>query len=168
MELPAAGQLEAEQPAGATAGAHNLNNNYHVGFDRPEAWGLKYFASTSLLSGLQLPEPPEGHRIGSITVGFEAGWLPALDAGQRRIGFNGKALEDLNKTPIFARPLVKVGLPAKFSVIVAAPPPFPVFGVTSHLFAFGLERPILEREQDTQLEGIRPSRVGERRIYLST
>src|SRR5260370_41413753 len=108
-----------------------VHNNYHVGFDRPEAWGLKYFASTSLLSGLQLPEPPEGHRIGSITVGFEVGWLPALDAGQRRIGFNGKALDVLNKAPVLARPLVKVRLPAKFSVIAAAPPPFELFGVTA-------------------------------------
>src|SRR5438067_657390 len=30
----------------ATTGAYNLHNNYHLGFDRPEAWGLKYFAST--------------------------------------------------------------------------------------------------------------------------
>src|SRR5690348_10350921 len=41
---------------GATAG-YDFQRNYHVGFDRPEAWGLKYFASTSLLSGLQPPEP---------------------------------------------------------------------------------------------------------------
>src|SRR5712691_11447028 len=89
---------------GAAAGAYRFQNNYHVGFDRPEAWGLKYFASTSLLSGLQPPEPAEGHRIGSITVGFELGWLPTLDEGQRRIGFNGKKTEDLNKTPIIVRP----------------------------------------------------------------
>jgi hypothetical protein len=131
---------------GGAAGTNNLNNTYHVGFDRPEAWGLKYFASTSLLSGLQPPESPEGYRIGSVTVGFELGWLPTLDAGQMRIGFNGTAPEDLNKAPIFARPVVRVGLPRKFLVVAAAPPPFRVFGITPRLFAFGLERPILERE----------------------
>ena len=67
-----------------SANAYNLHSNYHVSFDRPEAWGLKYFASTSLLSGLQPPAPQEGYRVGSVTVGFEAGWLPQLDAGQRR------------------------------------------------------------------------------------
>src|SRR5579872_6621714 len=74
-----------------------LNKNYHVGFDRPEAWGLKYFASATLLNGLLPPEPSEGHRTGSISLGIETGWLPTLDAGQERIGFNGKAPEDLNQ-----------------------------------------------------------------------
>src|SRR5205807_3004333 len=80
---------------GGTAGAATYNGNYHMSFDRPDAWGLKYFASASLLSGLQPPESPEGHRVGSVTLGLEAGWLPSLDAGQRRIGFNGTAVEDL-------------------------------------------------------------------------
>lgn len=110
---------------------------------------MKYFASSSLLSGFPPVEPAEGHRIGSITVGFEVGWLPSLDAGQRQIGFNGVAPEDLNKAPIFARPMIRVGLPKKFSFIASAPPPFRAFGVTAHLFAFGLERPILEREHWT-------------------
>ena len=122
-----------------------LNNNYHISFDRPEAWGLKYFASASLLSGLQPPEPAEGHKVGSVSVGFEAAWLPHLDAGQRKIGFQGTTAEDLNKTPVFGRAVVRVGLPNKFTAIVAVPPPFHTFGVTSHLVAFGLERPLLER-----------------------
>jgi hypothetical protein len=134
----------------AQNGGRSIQNNYHVGFDRPEAWGLKYFASSSLLSGLQPPpEPVEGHRIGSISIGFEIGWLPSLDEGQRLIGFNGKSPEDLNKAPIFARPVVRVGLPAKFTVVVAAPPPFEMFGVKPRLFAFGLERPLLERDRWT-------------------
>jgi hypothetical protein len=137
-------------PAGAGASsASSFNSNYHISFNRPEAWALKYFASTSLLNGLQPPEPPEGQRFGSITVGLETDWLPSLDAGQRRIGFNGTAPEDLNKAPVFVRPIVRIGLPKRFYLILAAPPPFQVFGVTSHLFAFGLERPILQRGQWT-------------------
>src|SRR5437016_2848027 len=85
------------------AGAYVFNKNYHIGFERPEAWGLKYFASVSLLSGLQPPDPPEGRRAGSVTVGVELGWLPTLDAGQTRIGFNGKAPQELNKAPILVR-----------------------------------------------------------------
>jgi len=138
--------------AGATAGssgAYNLHNNSHVGFDRPEAWGLKYFASLSLLSGLPVPEGPEGHKTGAVTVGFEADWLPELDEGQRRIGFGGTTPEDLNKAPIFARVVVRVGLPGKFTAIAAAPPPFEVFGIKSRLLAFGLERPLVERDRWT-------------------
>jgi hypothetical protein len=119
-----------------------------LSFERPDAWALKYFASATMLSGLQPPEPsPESRRFGSITVGLELGWMPALSADQERVGFNGKAPLDLNKAPIFARPSIRVGLPWKFAVVAAAPPPIRVFGVTSHLLAFGLERPILERER---------------------
>jgi hypothetical protein len=138
------GTTTTTSSTGATAG-YNFNSNYHIGFDRPEAWGLKYFASSSLLSGLQPPDPAEGRHFGSVNVAFEVGWLPSLDAGQRQIGFNGKAPEDLNKAPIFARPVVRIGLPGQFSVVLAAPPPVSIFGVKSRLFAFGLERPLIHR-----------------------
>lgn len=131
--------------AGGAAAGYNFTSNYHIGFDRPEAWGLKYFASTTLLSGLQPPEPSEGYRVGSINIGFEAGWVPMLDAGQMRIGFNGTAPEDLNKAPIFARAILRVGLPKKFTAVLAIPPPFPVFGLKAHLVAFGMERPLWAR-----------------------
>jgi hypothetical protein len=100
------------------------------------------------LSGLQTPERPiEERRIGSIAFGLEFGWLPALNAEQARVGFGGRKEEDLNKAPIFVRPRVTIGLPWKFSLIVAAPPPLRVFGIAPHLFAIGLERPIIERDQ---------------------
>src|SRR5690348_11080223 len=63
----------APPPGGGPTSIYNFHSNYHLGFDRPEAWGLKYFASASLLSGLQPPAPPEGYHLGSITVGFEVG-----------------------------------------------------------------------------------------------
>ncbi len=54
-------------------------------FDRPEAWALKYFASSTLLNGLQPPEPlGEQRRTGSVTVGLEMGWLPRLNAERAR------------------------------------------------------------------------------------
>ena len=126
-----------------------FGNNYHIGFERPESWGLKYFTSFKLLSGLQPPEPAEGHRTGAISVGLEMGWVPSLDEGQRRVGFNGKAVQDLNQTPFFARPVIRVGLPWKLTAIAAAPPPFHLLGVTAHLLAFGLERPLIQRQRWT-------------------
>ena len=133
----------------SAAGTSNLHGNYHVGFERPEAWGLKYFASTTLLNGLQPPESAEEHRAGSIGVALELGWLPTLDDGQRRIGFNGKKIEDLNKSQILARPVVRIGLPNRFTALVAGPLPFEVFGLTPRLLAFGLERPLVERDSWT-------------------
>jgi hypothetical protein len=145
-----AGGAAAGGATGAAAtSVYNFHSNYHLGFDRPESWGLKYFASASMLSGLQPLDSPEGRRVGSFNIGFETGWLPALDPGQQKIGFKGNVPEDLNKAPIFARIVVRVGLPGKFTAVVAAPPPFEVFGITSHLLAFGLERPLVERPQWT-------------------
>ncbi len=126
-----------------------FHSNNHVGFDSPEGWGLKYFASTSLLSGLPLAEPPEGWKPGSVTLGLELGQVPHLDAGQRRIGFGGTSPEDLNKTPIFARVVVRVHLTRKLTLIAAAPPPFELRGVRTRLLAFGLERPIFTRNNWT-------------------
>src|SRR5215469_6131792 len=130
---------------GGAAAGYNFTSNYHVGFNRPEAWGLKYFASATLLNGLQPPAPSEGYHAGSVTVALETGWLPTLDAGQTRIGFNGKSPEDLNQAQVFIRPVVRIGLPDKFTALVAAPAPFEVWGLTPRLVAFGLERPLVER-----------------------
>jgi hypothetical protein len=127
-----------------------MAQSQRVSFDSPEAWALKYFTSSTLLSGLQPPEPfdeERGARVGSITVGLEAGWLPALNSERARVGFSGRKQEDVNKAPVLVRPSIRVGLPWQFSVVAAGPPPIRAFGVTPRLFAFGLERPILERRQ---------------------
>src|SRR5580704_8755236 len=56
ISLSAVAVLAQSGGGGATV-TPNFHNNYHLGFDRPEAWGLKYFASASMLSGLQPPDP---------------------------------------------------------------------------------------------------------------
>jgi hypothetical protein len=115
-------------------------------FDSPKAWGLKYYASTTLLSGLQPPEPlTEGRRPGSVTVGLELDWIPSLNPDRARVGFG--PTENINKVPILARPSIRVGLPWKFAIVAAGPAPVRAFSVTPHLFALGLERPIVERPQ---------------------
>ena len=121
-----------------------------LGFDRPESWALKYFASATLMSGLTPADgSPETRHPGSLTMGIEFASLPTLDSGQTRVGFFGTSPEDLNKAPIFVRPQLRVGLPWQLTAIVAGPPPFEVFGITSHILDLGLERPILERPRWT-------------------
>jgi hypothetical protein len=80
-----------------------------LAFDRPEAWALKYFISTTTLSGL---DTPEGARTGSISLGLEGGWIPTLTATQQRVGFNGTAPQDLNKAPLMLRPRLTIGCTA--------------------------------------------------------
>jgi hypothetical protein len=122
----------------------------HVTFDSPEGWALKYFTSATIMSGLQPPEPLDEHRqAGAINVGFEAEWLPALNPERARVGFSGGKQEDVNKAPVVMRPVVRVGLPWRFTAVVAPIPPIEMFGVTPRLVAFGLERPIVQRERWT-------------------
>jgi hypothetical protein len=132
--------------SGAVAQTGVKTTVQHLDFERPEAWALKYFTSSTLLAGLPLT-PGEERRAGSVTVSLELGWIPNLNPDRARVGFTGRKVEDLNKAPILARPVVRVGLPWKFTVMAAVPPPFEVFGVTPRLAAFGLERPIVERRR---------------------
>ena len=76
--LPAVLVRESTAQPSPGVAAGGFHQNYHLGFDRPEAWGLKYFASATLLSGLSLPEPSEEERLGGISVGLELSSLPTL------------------------------------------------------------------------------------------
>jgi hypothetical protein len=81
-----------------------------------------------------------------VELGLELGWIPELDRSQRRVGFEGTALEDLNKTPLLGRPRLLVGLPAGISAEVGWVPPVELNGGKANLIAAALERPFLESE----------------------
>jgi hypothetical protein len=108
----------------------------HLAFDRPEAWAQEYFTSVSFLTGLGGAAPVAA---GSVRVQLEGGWIPSLTATQERVGFAGTASEDLNKAPVFIRPRVQIGLPARLSVVVGAVPPIHAFGVTPRLLDLAVE-----------------------------
>jgi hypothetical protein len=81
-------------------------------WDRPEAWAMKYFNSVSILTGLG---PPRARETWSFEIGLELDTIPRLDEDQRRVGFGGLKVEDLNRLPVFFRPRLTIGLPAKWS-----------------------------------------------------
>ena len=118
-----------------------MNSVDHLTFDRPESWALKYFTSATLIGGL---ETPRTQKPGSVSIGIEAGWLPPLSGAQQMVGYDGTESQDLNKAPFFPRPRVTIGLPARLSIVIAAVPPIPMFGLTTKLFALAVERPVYE------------------------
>jgi hypothetical protein len=126
--------LTAASPAAAQviAGVGDLD------WDRPEAWAMKYFNSVSQLTGLGAPA---ARKPWSVELGLELGSIPSLSEDQRRIGFGGIKVEDINRLTAFARPRLTLGLPAKVSLDLAWVPPVELEGVTSNLLAVGLERP---------------------------
>ena len=88
--------------------------------DRPEAWAMKLVGSELLLTSMGVPKPVP---VGRIELGVEAGWLPTLSDQQRLIGFNGTKRENVNRTSLFARPRVTVGLPSGVSFTFGYIPP---------------------------------------------
>lgn len=110
--------------------------------DRPEAWAMKLIGSELLLTSLGLPDHSTPW---SVDLGLELGWLPPLDASQRLIGFNGTKEENVNRTPLFARPRVAVGLPAELSLTVALIPPARIGGIRPNVVAVALGRPLFDR-----------------------
>ena len=126
----------------ATAAAQQQVPVERLTFDRPEAWALKYFVSSTMLSGLDVPG---NHQPGSIAIGLEVGWLPALSPAQQRVGFDGRAAQDLNKVPIMVRPRATVGLPGRLAVTVAGNPPIRSFGVTPRLVSGAIDWAMIDR-----------------------
>ena len=69
---------------------------------------------------------------------------------QQRVGFNGFKTEDLNKSPVFGRLRLQLGLPADWVAELGYTPPLTVDGVRSHdLFALAMGRRVIERGRYT-------------------
>jgi hypothetical protein len=102
---------------------------------------MKHFAAVSLLSGFGVPRAAEP---GSLEWGLEVATVPHLSERQRTVGFGGTKTENLNRTSLFARPRLRVGLPRKLALTVSYLPPVELYDVTPHLAAVALERPLHE------------------------
>lgn len=126
---------------GSAAAQSVIDFREDLDFDRPEAWAMKYFSSATLFTGLGVPER---RPAGSIELGLETGWLPSLSEEERRVGFYGTKVEDLNKTAVFGRPRLTVGLPAAFTLTLGYVPPVEVGGTRPNLVSLALGRPLVE------------------------
>lgn len=123
----------------ATSAQVLLSGTDNLDFDRPEAWAMKYFASLNLLTGFG---PARASTPGSVVVGFEVDSVPSLSVAERRVGFNGTKDEDINRTSVFGRPRVAVGLPKDFTLEGSYLPPIDISGVEPDLLALALSRPL--------------------------
>jgi hypothetical protein len=124
--------------AAAPARAQLVAGRETLDFDRPESWGMKYYASLALLTALSAPQR---RTAGQVEIGFEGGSVPYLSDVQRRIGFDGTKLEDVNKTSVFGRVRGGVGLGKGLALELAYTPPLERGGATPNLLALALGRP---------------------------
>ena len=120
-----------------------VRNDEFLHADRPEAWAMNRVAAASLLTAFG-----ETPRLapGQWAVAAEAGSVPRLSETQRRVGFDGDKIEDLNKSPAFARLRFQLGLSAGWVAELGYTPPLAINGARPHnLLAASIGRRLFER-----------------------
>lgn len=111
--------------------------------DRPEAWAMNYFAASTFMTAFG--ESP-ALAPGDWDVAAELGHIPRLSDAQQRVGFAGFKTEDLNRSPVFGRLRLTVGLPAHWFAEFAYTPPLTIDGTQPrHLVAAAVGRRVIER-----------------------
>lgn len=133
--------LAAVLAAGAAGAQISIAPREDLGFDRPESWAMKWFGSVVSMTGLG---GPQDLPAGGWELALEGGWVPSLSEEKRRVGFIGNKVEDLNRTSVTGRVRVSAGLPARFVLTAGWLPPVEYDGITPHLLALSLGRPVVE------------------------
>ncbi len=119
-----------------------ISDSQRVAFASPEGWAM----ATTVASTLNIAmNPPRRTEVLAWVFTAELGSIPNIDAKDTRVGFGGFKLEDLNKSPVFGRATLHVGLPADFTVALSWTPPVEIEGARpERLFGVTIERPLLE------------------------
>ena len=105
---------------------------------RTEAWAMRWFAGVATPTSFGAPEAVDAW---SWSIGLEGGLIPSLSEEERRVGFNGTKVEDLNRSPVFGRPVVRLGLPGSFSLTAGWVPPVDIDGVEADILSLAIARP---------------------------
>ncbi|HLF57487.1 MAG TPA: hypothetical protein VI942_11635 [Thermoanaerobaculia bacterium] len=110
--------------------------------DRPEAWGMKFAAAVADFDPL---DAPRTLAPGEFELGFEAGSIPSLSLEERRIGFNGTKVEEIDRGPAYGRVRMRVGLPAGFDLALGFIPPVEIDGLEPMLYSASVARTLRDR-----------------------
>lgn len=111
---------------------------------RTEAWAMRWFAAvaTPTMFGAAASAEPW-----SFELALEGGSIPSLSEDERRVGFNGTKVEDLNRAPLFGRPVARLGLPGELTLSAGWVPPIDFDGVEPNLLSFALARTLWTGER---------------------
>jgi hypothetical protein len=124
-----------------------IHNDENLASTRPEAWAMNYIAASTLMTAFgETPALPAWHWGAALDLGY----IPRLSEAQQRVGFNGIKLEDLNRSPVFGRLRVILGLPGEFVAAIGYTPPLSIYGTQPlDLVAFSIARRIVEVDSFT-------------------
>jgi hypothetical protein len=120
-----------------------VHRDERLASDRPEAWAMNYVAASTFMTGSgATPTLAPWH----WSIDAVLAHVPRLSEAQQRIGFNGTKVEDLNKTPVFGRARIMLGLPSGFVAEVGYTPPLQINGTKPRdLVAVAIGRRLSER-----------------------
>ena len=115
-----------------------IRNDERLAATRPEAWAMGYVAASTFMTGFgEVPALAPWQ----WQVAGELGHIPRLSESQQRVGFSGTKQEDLNKSPVFGRLRVQMGLPAGFVAEAGYTPPITIRDASSrHILALAVGR----------------------------
>lgn len=121
-----------------------VSSSQAVATDSPEGWAMRTFAGTTLMTS-----------FGDVTrvapwrwsAAVDLGAIPHLSEAQQQVGFGGFKNEDLNKSPVFGRLRLALGLPQGWIAELGYTPPLEIDGSRPrNLFALAVGRRVLESD----------------------
>lgn len=113
-----------------------------VASDSPEGWAMRFVTAASLVTGFGA-DP--GLAPGQWALSAELASIPHLDQAQRQVGFGGAKAEDLNKSPVFGRARLWLGLPAGLTAELGYTPALEINGAKpGDLYSLALGRQIFQ------------------------
>lgn len=131
--------------AGQNALAQDVLFDYErEAFDSPEGWAMAHTVAATLNLGAG---PSRPMAVGDWRISAELGSIPHLSREEQRVGFGGFKLEDMNKSPVFGRGRLHLGLPAAITAELSWTPPLEINGgKPENLIGLGLERSLWQGE----------------------
>ncbi|MGH9551264.1 MAG: hypothetical protein ACRD3W_17910 [Terriglobales bacterium] len=105
---------------------------------------MKYVAASTFMTAFgESPELAPGH----WNVALELSLIPHLSDAQRQVGFDGFKKENLNKSPVFGRLRLSLGLPAGWVAEFGYTPPLAIHGTRPrHFVALAVGHRLIERD----------------------
>jgi hypothetical protein len=121
-----------------------IHDDETLASDSPEAWAMNYMAATTFMTGSGDDALlAQGH----WNIAFELGEIPRLDAAKRQVGLGGTKIEDLNKSPVFGRLRLSLGLPAGWVGELGYTPPLVINGLHAQgLLDAAIGHPVIRRD----------------------
>lgn len=126
-------------PIGAPvpSSAQTIEVTEELDFDRPESWGMQFAAAVTSFSAL---EAPRAVAAGEIALGFEGASVPSLSTEERRIGFVGTKVEDIDRMPAYGRLRAAFGLGRGVTLEAGLVPPIELDGLEPTIVGLALAK----------------------------